>query len=151
MTQQTFVMLKPDTVQRDLVGDILSRFERRGLKIAAMKLIQIDKATAEDLYESHKGKDFYKGLIEYVTLGPSVVCVIEGFGCIQAVRKMLGATNPIESDAGSIRGDYGLFLRRNVVHAADSPETAQREISIFFKPKEILDYKKSDEEWVYES
>lgn len=150
MTHRTFVMLKPDTVQRNLVGEILSRFERRGLKIIAMKLVQIDKALAAKLYDVHHDKDFYEPLIEYVTMGPSVVCVIEGHGAIQAIRRMLGATNPLDSDAGSIRGDYGLYLRRNVVHASDSQERAEHEMSLFFDASEILDYKKSDEKWVYE-
>jgi nucleoside-diphosphate kinase len=151
MAERTFVMLKPDTVQRDLVGEILSRFERRGLKIAAMKLVQLKENVASELYAQHKGKEFYEKLIEYATSGPCVVCVIEGFQAIKAVRKLIGATDPIESEPGSIRGDYGLFMRRNVVHAADSPETAKREINLFFRPDEILSYKKADEEWVYES
>lgn len=150
MIQKTFVMLKPDTIQRNLVGDIISRFERRGLKFVAMKLIKVDRTTAEKLYSVHKDKEFYQPLIDYVVMGPCVVCVIEGYQAIHAVRKMLGATNPIDSDAGSIRGDFGLFLRRNVVHAADSEETAEREMKIFFKADEILDYKKAEEEWVYE-
>ncbi len=150
MIQRTFVMLKPDTVQRDLVGDILGRFERRGLKFAALKLIKVDRATAEKLYDVHKGKEFYEKLVEYVTAGPCVVCVIEGYQAIKAVRKMLGATNPLDSDAGSIRGDFGLFMRRNVVHASDSDETAKKEMSIFFKPEEILEYCKADECWVYQ-
>lgn len=150
MIQRTFVMLKPDTVQRDIVGDIISRFERRGLKIVAMKLILMDKGTAEKLYAQHKGKDYYEPLVKYVTSGPSVVCVIEGYEAIKAIRNMIGATSPLDADAGSIRGDYGLFLRRNVVHASDSIETAKREAAIFFKPSEILDYKKADEDWVYE-
>ncbi len=150
MIQKTFIMLKPDTIQRNLVGEILGRFERRGLKIVAMKMVQIDRATAEELYSMHKGKDFYEPLITYVMSGPCVVCVIEGYEAVKAVRRMVGSTNPLESDAGSIRGSYGLFLRRNVVHASDSAKTAEREISIFFKPEEILRYKKADEEWVYE-
>ena len=150
MTQRTFVMLKPDTVQRDLVGDIISRFEKRGLKFVAMKLIAVDKPTAQRLYSAHKGKDFYDQLVEYVTLGPSVVCIIEGYEAIKAVRKMVGKTNPLDSDAGSIRGDYGLFMRRNVVHASDSEESARRESEIFFSGDEIIEYNKSDEMWVYE-
>jgi len=150
MIHRTFVMLKPDTVQRNLVGEIISRFERRGLKIVAMKLILMDEGTARGLYSMHEGKEFYEPLIKYVMSGPSVVCVIEGYEAIKAIRNMLGATNPLESDAGSIRGDYGLFLRRNVVHASDSPDTAEREIDLFFKPDEIIEYKKADEDWVYE-
>ncbi len=150
MIQRTFVMLKPDTVQRNLVGEIIGRFEKRGLKIVAMKLVRLDEKIARELYSVHEDKEFYGPLIEYVTSGPCVVCVIEGYEAINAIRNMLGATNPLESNAGSIRGDYGLFTRRNVVHAADSPETAKREMGMFFSPKEILDYKKSDEEWVYE-
>lgn len=151
MAERTFVMLKPDTIQRDLVGEILGRIERRGLKIVAMKLVQLDGEKAKELYAQHEGKHFYDKLIEYATSGPSVVCVVEGLHAIKAVRKLIGATDPIEADAGSIRGDYGLFMRRNVVHAADSPDTAEREMRIFFEPREIIEYKKADEEWVYES
>ncbi len=151
MIERTFVMLKPDTVQRNLVGEILSRFERRGLKIVAMKLIWLDRNKAQELYSLHQGKDFYEPLINYVTSGPSVVCVIEGYEAIKAVRNMLGSTNPIDSNAGSIRGDYGLFTRRNVVHASDSLETAKREIELFFDESEIVEYTKADEKWVYES
>lgn len=150
MIQRTFVMLKPDTIQRDIVGEIINRFERRGLKIVGLKLINLTRAMADELYGQYKGKDFYEPLIKYVMSGPCVVCVIEGYECIRAVRKMLGATNPLDAEPGSIRGDFGLFMRRNVVHAADSPESAKREMSIFFKPNEIIEYKKSDEDWVYE-
>ncbi len=150
MIQRTFVMLKPDTVQRNLVGEIIGRFEKRGLKIAALKLIRMSRGKAKELYAAHKGKDFYEPLLKFVTSGPCVVCVIEGPEAIRAIRHMLGTTNPLESDAGSIRGDYGLFTRRNVVHASDSPKTAESEMGMFFEPGEILDYKKSDEEWVYE-
>ena len=150
MIQRTFVMLKPDTVQRDIVGEIINRFERRGLKIVGLKLIKMSRVMADELYCQHKGKDFYEPLVKYVMSGPCVVCVIEGYQCITAVRKMLGSTNPLDADPGSIRGDFGLFMRRNVVHAADSLESAKREMSIFFNPSEIIEYKKSDEDWVYE-
>ncbi|MBN2517640.1 MAG: nucleoside-diphosphate kinase [Candidatus Altiarchaeota archaeon] len=150
MAERTFIMLKPDTVQRDLIGEIIGRFERRGLKIVAMKLIQMDKKTAQKLYETHKGKEFFEPLVKYVISGPCVVAVLESKHCIDIVRKMLGSTDPKNAEPGSIRGDFGMQMRRNVVHASDSLETAKREISIFFSKDEIIDYKKSDEEWVYE-
>lgn len=150
MNQRTFVMLKPDTVQRDIVGEIINRFELRGLKIVGLKLINMSRPMAEQLYAQHKGKEFYEPLIKYVMSGPCVVCVIEGYEAIKAVRKMVGATNPMDAEPGSIRGDYGLFMRRNVVHASDSQESANREMAIFFKLSEIIEYKKADEDWVYE-
>jgi len=150
MAERTFIMLKPDTIQRDLIGEIIGRLERRGLKFVAMKLVRMDKKTAEKLYEGHYGKDFFEHLVRYVTSGPVVVAVVESKYCISVVRKMLGATDPKEADAGSIRGDFGLEMRRNVVHASDSVETAEREMLLFFTKEEILNYEKADEEWVYE-
>jgi nucleoside-diphosphate kinase len=149
-TERTFIMLKPDTVQRDLVGEIISRFERRGLKLVAMKLIILTQEKAEELYAVHKGNEFYEPLVEFMTSGPVVPAVIEGKNAIEVIRRMLGSTDCKEADAGSIRGDFGLDNRRNVVHASDSTETAKREIAIMFSPDEILDYRKADEMWVYE-
>jgi len=136
--QRTFVMIKPDGVRRGLIGDIISRFERRGMKIVAMKMVKIDRALAERLYEEHKGKSFFEELISYVTSGPVVAMVVEADEAVSVVRKMIGATDPKEALPGTIRGDYALSKAENVIHASDSPEKASREISIFFKENEII-------------
>jgi nucleoside-diphosphate kinase len=136
--QRTFVMIKPDGVRRGLIGDIISRFERRGMKIVAMKMVKMDRALAERLYEEHKGKSFFEELISYVTSGPVVAMVIEADEAVSVVRKMIGATDPKEALPGTIRGDYALSKAENVIHASDSPEKASREISIFFKENEII-------------
>ncbi len=136
--QRTFVMIKPDGVRRGLIGDIISRFERRGMKIVAMRMVKIDRALAERLYEEHKGKSFFEELISYVTSGPVVAMVIEADEAVSVVRKMIGATDPKEALPGTIRGDYALSKAENVIHASDSPEKASREISIFFKENEII-------------
>jgi nucleoside-diphosphate kinase len=136
--QRTFVMIKPDGVRRGLIGEIISRFERRGMKIVAMKMVKMDRALAERLYEEHKGKSFFEELISYVTSGPVVAMVIEADEAVSVVRKMIGATDPKEALPGTIRGDYALSKAENVIHASDSPEKASREISIFFKENEII-------------
>ncbi|RLF90486.1 nucleoside-diphosphate kinase [Thermococci archaeon] len=151
MYLRTFVMIKPDGVQRGLIGEIISRFEKRGLKIVAMKLVKISRDLAERQYEMHKGKKFYDGLIEYITSSPAVVMVVEGKGnVVELVRRMVGSTDPSDASPGTIRGDLSLEIGRNVIHAADSEENAEREISIYFSPDEILSYKRIDEEWLYE-
>ncbi|MCQ4345630.1 MAG: nucleoside-diphosphate kinase [Sulfolobaceae archaeon] len=136
--QRTFVMVKPDGVRRGLIGEIISRFERRGMKIVAMKMVKMDRALAERLYEEHKGKSFFEELISYVTSGPVVAMVIEADEAVSVVRKMIGATDPKEALPGTIRGDYALSKAENVIHASDSPEKADREISIFFKENEMI-------------
>ncbi|PVU69531.1 nucleoside-diphosphate kinase [Sulfolobales archaeon SCGC AB-777_K09] len=136
--QRTFVMIKPDGVRRGLIGDIISRFERRGMKIVAMRMVKMDRALAERLYEEHKGKSFFEELISYVTSGPVVAMVIEADEAVSVVRKMIGATDPKEALPGTIRGDYALSKAENVIHASDSPEKASREISIFFKENEVI-------------
>jgi len=136
--QRTFVMIKPDGVRRGLIGEIISRFERRGMKIVAMKMVKMDRALAERLYEEHKGKSFFEELISYVTSGPVVAMVIEADEAVSVVRKMIGATDPKEALPGTIRGDYALSKAENIIHASDSPEKAGREISIFFKENEII-------------
>jgi nucleoside-diphosphate kinase len=136
--QRTFVMIKPDGVRKGLIGEIISRFERRGMKIVAMKMVKMDRALAERLYEEHKGKSFFEELISYVTSGPVVAMVIEADEAVSVVRKMIGATDPKEALPGTIRGDYALSKAENVIHASDSPEKASREISIFFKENEII-------------
>ncbi len=148
--ERTFVMVKPDGVQRGLVGEIVARFERRGLKIVAMKMLRIPREMAEKHYGEHVGKPFYEKLVSYITSGPVVAMVVEGKNAVRVVRDMMGKTNPVESPPGTIRGDYGLEIGRNVVHGSDSLASAEREINLFFKPEEMLDYRRIDEEWLYE-
>ena len=143
-------MVKPDGVQRGLVGDIVARFERRGLKIAAMKLLHVSNDLAKKHYEEHAAKPFYPGLVGFITSGPVVAMVIEGKDAVPIVRSMVGATNPAKSDPGTIRGDFALDTGRNIIHASDSPESAKREISLYFDKSEIVDYKRIDEQWLYE-
>lgn len=145
MVEKTFVFLKPETIMRGLVGETVSRIENKGFNIAAMKLVWMTRDQAERLYEMHRGKEFYEQLIEHVTSGPIVAMVVEGPYAIRAVRKMVGATNPVEAEPGSIRGDYALVTTSNIIHASDSQENAEREIKIFFRKEEILSYEKPTE------
>jgi nucleoside-diphosphate kinase len=148
--QQTLVLIKPDGVQRALVGTLLTRFEERGLKIAALKLVQVSRELAEEHYAVHKGKFFYDGLVSYITLCPVVAMVLEGHEAINVVRKMVGATRPWESEAGTIRGDFALMGLRNLIHASDSPETATSEIALWFRAEEIHSYTRELDKWVNE-
>jgi len=148
--ERTLVILKPDAVQRALVGRILARFESKGLKLAALKMVRLDRAAAERLYAPHKGKPFYEPLLRFVTSGPSVLVCLEGKGAVAAVRKMLGATFGPDADPGTVRGDFGVSNRFNLAHASDSPETAAKEISLFFKPDELLDWDPADWNWRYD-
>ncbi len=150
MAERTFVLLKPDAVQRGLVGEIVSRFERRGLKIAAMKLVRVTRSLAEAYYAEHKGKGFFEPLMSYIAAGPVVAIVLEGDGAVAAVRKMMGKTNSAEAEPGTIRGDLSLTIGRNVIHGSDSVESARREISLFFKPDELQTYTRIDEPWLRE-
>ncbi|QGA54968.1 nucleoside-diphosphate kinase [Sulfolobus sp. E5-1-F] len=135
--QRTFVMIKPDGVRRGLVGEIISRFERRGLKIVSLKMVKMSREVAEKLYEEHKGKSFFEELVNYVTSGPVVCIVIEGDDVVQVIRRMIGNTDPKEAPPGTIRGDYALSKSENVIHASDSIEKAQREISLFFDKSDL--------------
>ncbi|WP_456478785.1 nucleoside-diphosphate kinase [Geoglobus ahangari] len=148
--ERTFVMVKPDGVQRGLIGEVVSRLERKGLKIVAMKMLRIPKEMAETHYAEHREKPFFNALVSYITSGPVVAMVVEGKSAISVVRNLVGKTNPVEAAPGTIRGDLAMDIGRNVVHASDSPESAKREISIFFSDDEIVDYAKVDEDWVYE-
>jgi len=145
-----FVMIKPDGVVRGLIGEVISRIERKGLKIVAMKMINVSREQAEKLYEVHKGKDFYEGLVNYVTSAPVVVMVVKGPNAVKIVRNLIGATDPREAKFGTIRGDFALDISRNIVHAGDSPENAMRELKIFFDENELLEYKRTDEDWLLE-
>jgi nucleoside-diphosphate kinase len=130
---------------RGLIGEIVSRIERKGLTIAAMKLMQVTKEQAEKIYEVHRGKNFYESLIEHITSGPILAMVLEGPNAVSILRNMIGKTNPAEAQPGTIRGDYALNLPKNIIHAADSPENAKKEIKVLFKPEEIIHYEKPTE------
>ncbi|NMC11206.1 MAG: nucleoside-diphosphate kinase [Methanothrix sp.] len=148
--ERTFVMVKPDGVQRGLVGKILQRIEEKGFKIVAMKLTVMPVDKAKEHYAEHVGKKFYQDLVDFITSGPSVSLVVEGRGAISAMRKMNGATNPAEAAPGTLRGDFGIETGRNVVHGSDSAASAAREIALHFSASEIVDYKRIDEGWLYE-
>ena len=135
---RTLILLKPDAVQRGLIGDIVSRFEKKGLKIAAMKMLRMTKKKAEDFYSVHKGKPFYSGLVDYITSGPIVgICLNGNDDIITVVRTMMGKTNPCEAGQGTIRGDYGIDIGKNTVHGSDSEESAKKEIPIVFDEKDF--------------
>ena len=150
--ERTFVMVKPDGVQRGLIGEIVSRFEDRGLKLVGGKFIRIDQDLAEEHYGEHSDKPFFEGLVEFITSGPVFAMVWEGADATRQVRSMVGETDPAESPAGTIRGDLGLDLGRNVIHASDheDPGSNEREIDLFFDDEELIDYERVDEGWLYE-
>jgi len=148
--ERTLVIIKPDAVQRGLVGPILTRLERRGLRFAAMKLIQITPELAARHYAIHQGKPFYDDLIAFITSGPVVVAVIEGLDAIDTVRKTMGATNPAQADPGTIRADFGLEIGRNLVHGSDGTDTAAYEIPLYFREAEVLSYERAVDAWISE-
>ena len=150
MRERTFVMVKPDGVQRGLVGGIVSRFESRGFKICGMKLMKVQRELAERHYEEHKGKPFYAPLISYITSGPVVCMVLEGENAVAVVRSMMGKTNPQDALPGTIRGDLAQVTGRNVVHGSDSSESAKREIGLFFNDYELQSYDMPDDAWLFE-
>ncbi len=150
MIERSFVMLKPDAVLRRLMGTVLTRFEERGLKIVAAKMMSISEELAKEHYGEHKEKPFFNDLVSYITSAPVLAMVIEGDECIGLIRKMVGATNPKEADLGTIRGDYALDTGRNIIHASDSPASAKREIALFFEDSEINEYTLPDESLIYE-
>lgn len=146
--ERTLIIFKPDAVHRHLVGRILARFEDKGLRIAAMKLQQSPRAQVEKHYEVHKERPFYSDLVKFMTSGPVIVAVLQGPGAIAVVRNLLGATNGQNAAPGTIRGDFGLDQQYNLVHASDSPETAAKEIELFFKPDEVVDHARVTEKWI---
>lgn len=148
--ERTLIILKPDAVQRGLSGEILRRFEARGLKIVAMKFMQITRSIAERHYEEHQGKGFYEPLLGYITSSPSVVLILEGKRAVATARQLIGKTDPLEAEVGTIRGDLGMERGRNLVHGSDSVESATREITIFFTEDEIAPWTPVTEAWVYE-
>ncbi|MGZ7043613.1 MAG: nucleoside-diphosphate kinase [Methanobacterium sp.] len=150
MSEKSFVMIKPDAVLRRLIGTVLSRFEKRGLKIVACKMMEISEDLAKKHYGEHSEKPFFNDLVSYITSGPVLAMVIDGDECITLIRKMVGATNPKEADIGTIRGDFALQTGRNIIHASDSPQSAKREIALFFDESEVCDYVLPDENLIYE-
>ena len=144
------MLLKPDAVQRGLVGEIVRRFEDRGLKLVAMKMLRVSRSLAESYYAEHKGKAFFEPLMAYISSGPVVAMVLEGDGSVALVRTMMGKTNAAEAEPGTIRGDYGLTIGRNLIHGSDGPESAKREIGFFFEPDELHEYRRIDEAWLRE-
>jgi nucleoside-diphosphate kinase len=149
VSERSLVLVKPDGVQRALVGRVLSRYEDRGLRIVGLKLIRIDREMAERHYAEHVGKPFFATLVEYITSGPLVAMVVEGPGAVALVRTMNGATDPARADPGSIRGDLAVSMQNNLVHASDSAESAARELALWFKPEELLDYERDIDGWVF--
>lgn len=132
MTERTLVLIKPDGVHRGLVGEVIARCERKGLSLVALELRTLDRATAEEHYSEHVGKEFYPSLVEFITSGPLVAAVLEGPRAVSAFRQLAGATDPVNAAPGSLRADFGIEVQKNIVHGSDSPESAKREISLFF-------------------
>lgn len=148
--EHTLVIIKPDAVQRGLIGEIITRFERRGLRIAAMKLMQIGESLAKRHYAIHEGKPFYEPLIRYITSSPVVVMALEGNDAIEITRRTMGATNPAEAAPGTIRADFGLEIGRNLVHGSDGTDTAAFEVPLFFEEDEIISYERDTDRWIFE-
>ena len=148
--ERTLVLMKPDAMQRGLAGEILSRLERRGLRIAALRLFQMDEAMARRHYGEHEGKPFYEGLISYITACPIIAVVLEGSDAVEVGRKTIGATNPGEAAPGTIRGDLALETGRNLIHGSDSLESAKREIALFFREDELHSYARDVDRWLFE-
>lgn len=148
--ERTLVIIKPDGVQRGLIGPIVTRFERRGLRIAGLKLMQIDESLAGRHYAIHEGKPFYEPLIRYITSSPVVVMVLEGNDAIEIARRTMGATKPAEAAPGTIRADFGLEIGRNLVHGSDGPDTAAFEVPLFFAEDELLSYERDTDRWIFE-
>ena len=148
--ERSLIILKPDAVQRGFVGEIITRFERKGIQIAGLKFMRIPRQLAETHYEPHKGKGFYEGLVKFMTSSPVVVIALQGKDVINISRKMMGATFGSKAEPGTIRGDFGVSNSFNLIHGSDSPESAQRELKLFFKPEELLDWTPASQGWVYD-
>ncbi len=148
--ERTLVLVKPDGVQRGLIGEVTSRLERRGLRLVAAKFMQVSRKLAETHYAVHKGKPFYDGLIAYITSAPVMAMVWEGPNAIVAVRQTMGATRPTEAAPGTLRHDFALEVGRNLTHASDSPENGEQEIALWFKPAELVDWKRDIDRWIFE-
>ena len=148
--ERTFLAVKPDGVQRGLVGEIIHRYEAKGFTLVGLKLIMVSRDLAEQHYGEHKDKPFFPGLVDFITSGPVVAMVWQGKDVVTAARKMIGATNPLSSEPGTIRGDYGIDIGRNIIHGSDAPETAEREINLWFKPEELASWDATLATWIYE-
>jgi nucleoside-diphosphate kinase len=148
--ERTLVIIKPDGVQRALVGPIVTRLESRGLKLVGLKLVQVSAELAARHYAEHEGKPFYAGLLKYITSAPVVVACVEGTSAVQMVRNSVGATNPLNAAPGTIRADLALDIGRNLIHASDAPATAERELALWFKPDELVSYARETDRWIFE-
>jgi nucleoside-diphosphate kinase len=149
--ERTLVLVKPDAVQRGLIGEVIARLERRGLRLIAARLVHVDRTLAEKHYAVHKGKPFYDGLISYITSAPVMAMVWEGPNAIAAVRQTMGSTRPTEAAPGSIRHDFGLTVGRNLTHASDSAQTAQEEVGLWFKPGELIAWGRDLDRWIFDA
>ncbi|NEQ45414.1 MAG: nucleoside-diphosphate kinase [Leptolyngbya sp. SIOISBB] len=148
--ERTFIMIKPDGVQRGLVGDVIGRFERKGFTLVGMKLMAVSRELAEKHYDVHKDKPFFGGLVDFITSSPVVAMVWEGDSVVASARTLIGATNPISSAPGTIRGDFGITIGRNLIHGSDAVETAQREIALWFHEAELASWAPATKDWLYE-
>jgi nucleoside-diphosphate kinase len=148
--ERTLVLIKPDAMQRGLAGEIISRLERRGLKIVAIRVLKVGKPLAKKHYAEHDGKPFFPGLVDYITSSPIIAAVFEGAAAIKATRQTMGATNPVEAAPGSIRADFGLMKGRNLTHASDSPASARREIALFFGDQPPVAWERDTDRWLFE-
>lgn len=148
--ERTLILVKPDAMQRGLAFEVLGRLERRGLRLAGLRLLQVDEAMAKRHYGEHEGKPFFAGLVSYITSSPIIAAVFEGTNAVAAARQTMGGTKPTEAAPGTIRGDLGLEIGRNLVHGSDSPESAEREIGIFFEGQPVIDWQRDTDRWVFE-
>ncbi len=148
--ERTLIIIKPDGVERSLIGPIITRFEQRGLKIVGMKMLQVSDKLARQHYAVHEGKSFFEPLIEYITSAPVVVMALEGPQAVQSARNTIGSTKPVEATAGSIRGDFGMMVGRNLVHGSDSPENGAAEIALWFGESELISYERAVDRWILE-
>lgn len=148
--ERTFIAIKPDGVQRGIVGEIIRRFEAKGFTLVGLKLMQVSRELAEEHYGVHRERPFFPGLVNFIISGPLVAMVWEGDGVIASARKLIGATNPLNAEPGTIRGDFGVSVGRNIIHGSDAPETAQQEIKLWFKDEELVSWEPSITPWLYE-
>ncbi len=148
--ERTFLAIKPDGVQRKLIGEIIRRFEAKGFTLVGLKLMSVSRELAETHYGVHRERPFFPGLVNFITSGPVVAMVWEGKGVIASARKIIGATNPLNSEPGTLRGDFGVDVGRNIIHGSDAPETAEQEIKLWFKPEELVSWEPAAIAWIYE-
>jgi len=148
--ERTFIMVKPDGVQRNLIGEVISRFEKKGFTLVGLKLLSVSRELAEKHYEVHKERPFFKGLVEFIISAPVAAMVWEGNDVVVSARKMIGATNPITAEPGTIRGDYGVNIGRNLIHGSDAVETAEKEIALWFSDSELVSWQQTITPWLYE-